>query len=67
MVDVSCPSHAKISEHSSSNRLLSLTVTDGHTELLAVEYKHVSSFNLKLELGTKVALTQKIGSSFVSL
>ena len=54
MVDVSCPSH-KSSEHSSNNRLLSLTITDGHTELLAVEYKHINALNMKLELGTKVA------------
>jgi hypothetical protein len=53
-VDVSSPRMSKAS--SSNGRLLLLTITDGDQELMAAEYRHISTFNAKLEPGTKVEI-----------
>ncbi|KAJ7978849.1 Tudor domain-containing protein 3 [Quillaja saponaria] len=46
-------------ETSSSRRLLRLGLTDGHTEITAVEYSHISSIPDNVIPGTKIRLENK--------
>lgn len=45
---------AEASEHSGNRRLLRLKLTDGHSEITAVEYSHVPSIPDDISPGTKV-------------
>lgn len=52
--DISRSSTADASENSSNQRLLRLKLTDGHSEITAVEYSHVPSIPDDISPGTKV-------------
>ncbi|PSS01850.1 Tudor domain-containing protein [Actinidia chinensis var. chinensis] len=54
-------SQSSIADHSdnSSNRLLRLSLTDGHSEITAIEYSHIPSLADDVIPGTKVRLENK--------
>ncbi|KAK0570842.1 hypothetical protein LWI29_007346 [Acer saccharum] len=58
--DISRSSIEDSSGNSSSDRLLRLTLTDGHTEITAIEYSHVPSLPNDVVPGTKVRLENKV-------
>lgn len=60
MRDISRSSIADSSGNSSSGRLLRLKLTDGHSEITAIEYSHIPSISGDVVPGTKV-LSARIG------
>ncbi|KAL8492781.1 hypothetical protein ACS0TY_024104 [Phlomoides rotata] len=57
--DISRSSIVDVSENSGNRRLLRLKLTDGHSEITAVEYHHVPSIPDDMSPGTKVRLQNK--------
>ncbi|GMH30715.1 hypothetical protein Nepgr_032558 [Nepenthes gracilis] len=57
--DVSRSSFSDDSRSSSNRRLLKMILTDGHTEINAIEYSYISSFPDDVVPGTKVRLEKK--------
>lgn len=54
MRDITKSSIEGLSQSSSSRRLLKLGITDGHTEITAIEYVHIPSIPDDVVPGTKV-------------
>ena len=61
MVDVSEPQHHKydrlsntVTENNSKSRVLQMVLSDGTTQLTAMEYRFIRELNLDLTLGSKV-------------
>lgn len=61
MIDVGCSAHNKLKDqiadksfHVSGKRLLLLDITDGVTELKAMEYEHIFLLDSKIKPGAKV-------------
>lgn len=54
--DISRSSIEDFSGNSSSERLLRLTLTDGHSEVTAIEYTHIPAISNDVVPGTKVCL-----------
>uniref|UniRef100_A0A3Q7JRH8 RecQ mediated genome instability protein 1 OB-fold domain-containing protein n=1 Tax=Solanum lycopersicum TaxID=4081 RepID=A0A3Q7JRH8_SOLLC len=57
--DISRSTMAENSESSNSRRLLRLKLTDGHSEITAIEYSHIPSIPDDVVPGTKVRLENK--------
>lgn len=57
--DISRSSIADNSGNSNNGRLLRLTLTDGHSEITAIEYSHIPSISDDVIPGTKVRLENK--------
>lgn len=57
--DISRSSIEEFSGNSGSRRLLKLTLTDGQSEITALEYSHIPSFPLDVVPGTKMRLEKK--------
>lgn len=55
--DISKSSVADISRNSDGRRLLRLTLTDGHSEITAVEYSHIPVIPDNVVPGTKVIMS----------
>ncbi|XP_076909505.1 uncharacterized protein LOC143566783 [Bidens hawaiensis] len=58
--DISKSSIAESSGGSSSKRLLRLKLTDGHSEVTAIEFTHIPSLPDKVVPGTKIRLENKV-------
>lgn len=52
--DIASSSIEEVSTSSSGNRMLRLTLTDGHSEMTAIEYTHIPSLPDDVVPGTKV-------------
>ncbi|XP_052184106.1 uncharacterized protein LOC127796081 [Diospyros lotus] len=57
--DISRSSIAEISENSHTRRLLRLILTDGHSEVTAIEYSHIPSIANDVITGTKVRIGKR--------
>ncbi|KAK8597841.1 hypothetical protein V6N13_095237 [Hibiscus sabdariffa] len=58
--DISKSSIAEFSGNSSGSRLLRLCLTDGHSEITAIEYSHVPAIPDNVVPGTKIRLENKV-------
>ncbi|KAI6681783.1 hypothetical protein NL676_035664 [Syzygium grande] len=58
--DIARSSIEEASKSSGGNRMLRLTLTDGHSEMTAVEYSHIPALPDDVVPGTKVRLEKKV-------
>ncbi|XP_048133289.1 tudor domain-containing protein 3 [Rhodamnia argentea] len=58
--DIASSSIEEVSKSSGGNRMLRLTLTDGHSEMTAIEYAHIPSLPDDAVPGTKVRLEKKV-------
>lgn len=58
--DIARSSIDEASKSSGGNRMLRLTLTDGHSEMTAIEYAHIPSLPDDVVPGTKVRLEKKV-------